>query len=262
MPENIVSSSFHRDWQPLGYVSQWGGMEVGHGMLYSTSVVDGLVHLHGGALLQSELEKLRQKVMISTLWSWFTSRRKEASDACPVGAAVQTSSGNSTLSKFYHHVIHTAPPFYKFNDHPENSAETLLHSCYSSSLKLAFSEVKYDTPTNRIAAVPLLGSGCRGFPMDVACEIAAESTVDWLCNDEANGNDSLNRKTQKASNVIPRSVHRCSYNLDSNVDSSSTTGCSLATNGSSATQPYQLVAFCVRENAVAEQLADAIGKRI
>ena len=35
-------------WQPLGYVSSWGGMEVGQGMLYATSVVDGLVHQLGG----------------------------------------------------------------------------------------------------------------------------------------------------------------------------------------------------------------------
>jgi hypothetical protein len=42
------SSSMHRDWQPLGYVSNWGGMEVGNGMLYPVSVVDGLVHQLGG----------------------------------------------------------------------------------------------------------------------------------------------------------------------------------------------------------------------
>jgi hypothetical protein len=47
VPEKI-SSSMHRDWQPLGYVSNWGGMEVGNGMLYPVSVVDGLVHQLGG----------------------------------------------------------------------------------------------------------------------------------------------------------------------------------------------------------------------
>jgi O-acetyl-ADP-ribose deacetylase (regulator of RNase III) len=261
VPETTVSNSFHRDWQPLGYVSQWGGMEVGHGMLYSTSVVDGLVHLHGGTLLQSELENLKQKDATSSWWNRLTSRRKEAADACPVGAAVQTSSGNSTLSKCYFAIIHTAPPFYTYNDHPEQSAETLLLSCYENSLKLAFPEVK-DYAT-RIAAVPVLGSGCRGFPMDIASHIAADSILDWLFKDKPNDNDDRIRRTKNATNnANRRSTHLTgsSYTFKSHLDSSSTIH-SIATNGRSATQD-QLVAFCVREIIVAEQLADAIAQRI
>jgi O-acetyl-ADP-ribose deacetylase (regulator of RNase III) len=260
VPENAVSSSFHRDWQPLGYVSQWGGMEVGHGMLYSTSVVDGLVHLHGGTLLQSELEKLKQKDKRSPWWNWLASATKEASDACPVGDAVQTSSGNATLSKSYHSIVHTTPPFYKYNDQPEYSVETLLQSCYKNSLELAFPDVKCGA--TRIAAVPVLGSGCRGFPMDVACQVAAESVVDWLFKNAPNDNDDQKwRKNTATSDTNRRSTRQCCYNnVDSNADSLSTIH-SIAPTGGSATQ-HQLVAFCVREVKAAEQLDKAIVQRI
>jgi hypothetical protein len=50
--------AMHKDWQPLGcYVSQWGGMEVDHGMPYPVSVVDGLGHKYGGWRLNTTLQK-------------------------------------------------------------------------------------------------------------------------------------------------------------------------------------------------------------
>jgi hypothetical protein len=35
-------------------------------------------------------------------------------------------------------------------------------------------------PENRRIAVPLLGAGCRGFPTDVALDVAAKESVFWL----------------------------------------------------------------------------------
>ena len=52
--------TMHKDWQPLGHVSSWGGMEVGSGMMYAVSVIDGLVHQLGG------MEIARRLSVVST----------------------------------------------------------------------------------------------------------------------------------------------------------------------------------------------------
>jgi O-acetyl-ADP-ribose deacetylase (regulator of RNase III) len=177
VPQESVSSAVHRDWQPLGYVSQWGGMNVGDGMMYAVSVVDGLVHQMGGWKLQAELEWIRVLR---------TARRQ---DACPTGSAVATSAGNDTLAMNYDAIIHTTPPFYKHDTNPEVG----LAKCYCSILERAFEKAPNGNPlttffatdssgmaTATKVAVPLLGSGARGFPVDVACQIAAQALQQWL----------------------------------------------------------------------------------
>lgn len=149
VPKEPVLSTVHRDWQPLGYVSSWGGMEVGSGMMYPVSVVDGLVHQKGGWKLQAELRL----------------RRLANSAPCPVGSAVRTTSGD--VSGF-DSIIHTTPPFYK---HDEKPVEKLLE-CYKSVLDL--------TCSGEDVALPLLGAGCRGFPIDVACQVASRAVCEWL----------------------------------------------------------------------------------
>ena len=149
--------SMHKDWQPLGFVTQWGGMEVGHGMLYPVSVVDGLVHQYGGWRLKAECQ-LKQAL-----------RSGEAEAACPVGSAVMTSSGG--LRDEYDAIVHTTPPFYKYHDSPE----IFLSKCYQSAFKKAFA--KYSR-----VATPLLGAGARGFPENVAINVAAMESRQW-CND-------------------------------------------------------------------------------
>lgn len=151
--------SMHKDWQPLGYVSQWGGMEVGTGMLYPVSVVDGLVHQWGGWRLEMEC-RLRE----------LTARNGEA---CPVGSAVLTSAGYGKLSNEYDEIVHTTPPFYSFHDEPHYN----LKLCYQRAMVRAFR-------SHRRVATPLLGAGARGFPESVAIEIAAETTQEW-CQEES-----------------------------------------------------------------------------
>ena len=146
--------SMHKDWQPLGFVSQWGGMEVGSGMMYPVSVVDGLVHQFGGWRLEYEC---RLKAIMSM-----------NSEACPVGEAVITSAGSDELRKSYQKIVHTTPPFFKYHDNPQQA----LHSCYANAMRLAFQE------GNRVAT-PLLGAGARGFPIDDAIRVAATATREW-----------------------------------------------------------------------------------
>lgn len=148
VPETTAVSGFHRDWQPLGHVSTWGGMDVGHGMMYPVSVVDGLVHLHGGVALQAELAYLRLL----------------QSSPCPVGSAVRT----GRLGDTYRAVVHTTPPFYR-----EPDAARLLRRCYESALILSPDD-------ESTIACPLLGAGARGFPESMACQVAAEAVAVWL----------------------------------------------------------------------------------
>jgi len=153
--------SMHKDWQPLGFVSQWGGMEVGSGMLYPIQVVDGLVHQLGGLQLQAEC-RLKKTMSFG-------------SDACPIGKAVMTSAGNDKLRETYDYVVHTTPPFFKYDEEPHK----LLQSCYREALSLSFS-----LPKCSRVATPLLGAGARGFPVKDAIKIAAVSVQEWYQEEE------------------------------------------------------------------------------
>jgi O-acetyl-ADP-ribose deacetylase (regulator of RNase III) len=174
----------HRDWQPLGYVSSWGGMEVGSGMMYPVTVVDGLVHLHGGWTLQAEIA-LRKWLRNVTNRSSTYGKDDFESLFCPVGTAMVTSSGfRSELSRHYDAVVHTTPPFYLHDANPQQG----LMECYERSLEAAFHETRFGSTVVRPsprpelrAAVPLLGSGARGFPSDVAMSLAAQAVANtWL----------------------------------------------------------------------------------
>jgi O-acetyl-ADP-ribose deacetylase (regulator of RNase III) len=166
VPAQPVSSTVHRDWQPLGHVSTWGGMEVGTGMLYPVSVVDGLVHQLGGWQLQAELR-------------WLQCLNPQP---CPIGTAVMTTAGaaSSPLRQHYDAVIHTTPPFYQYYDSSSgdnNNPELPLRSCYESTFDL----LQHECQTQPVlAAFPLLGAGARGFPPDRALAVAAAATANWL----------------------------------------------------------------------------------
>jgi len=146
-------ATMHKDWQPLGFVSTWGGMEVGTGMLFPVSVVDGLVHQLGGWKLEAEC-------------SW--KRMTNSDEPCPIGTAVRTSAGGEQLE--YDSIIHTTPPFFLHDDHPQEK----LRKCYVSATALAFQE-----SSSLRVATPLLGSGARGFPYDVATDVASGASVAW-----------------------------------------------------------------------------------
>jgi O-acetyl-ADP-ribose deacetylase (regulator of RNase III) len=170
--------SMHRDWQPLGYVSNWGGMEVGTGMMYPVSVVDGLVHLTGGYKLRAECQ-----------WKRFLKH-----PPCPEGEAVLTSAGSMAD---YKAIIHTTPPFYKHYNGISSTAttpEACLRRCYDNALQLAFSESRLIF--GRVAC-PLLGAGARGFPVDVAVTVAAQACRAWLQHASSTTVASNGKKSQQ-----------------------------------------------------------------
>ncbi|KAL7570676.1 hypothetical protein ACA910_014949 [Epithemia clementina (nom. ined.)] len=172
VPTQNPESSMHKDWQPLGYVSAWGGMEVGFGMLYAVSVVDGLVHQLGGWPLR-----------VACQWhSWQTSPQPP----CPVGSAVITRHAATALTQHYNAIVHTTPPFYRHDDDPQEK----LAQCYQSALSLVVEEEEEESSgrqppspsqsSSLRVACPLLGAGARGFPVDIAIQVAAKACTEWL----------------------------------------------------------------------------------
>jgi len=75
-------------------------------------------------------------------------------------------------------------------DSPCNAME----SCYSSSLSLAFDQDEYEyiisseRPNGssiKKVACPLIGAGARGFPIDVAIDIAVRKSLEWMKDGES-----------------------------------------------------------------------------
>ena len=140
----------HKDWQPLGYISSWGNMDVKNGIVFPHSVVDGLVHEHGGWRLRLECQ-----------WK----------APSPVGTSVRTSAG---ALRDYSCVLHTTPPFFRGRC---DETLLLLQSCYHSVLDSATMSGVHDVPR---VAIPLLGAGARGFEPAEAIEVAVSSCVNWF----------------------------------------------------------------------------------
>ena len=139
-------------------------------MLYPVSVIDGLVHSAGGPKLAFECK------MINVF-----------KGGCPVGNAVETSPGSDSLYKCYDRIIHTTPPFFqncnnesndKSKDGITRNTTEILHQCYKSALKIAF-EGGNQTQEIKVAC-PIIGAGARGFPYDVAVNVAAHESREWL----------------------------------------------------------------------------------
>jgi len=159
----------------MGYVTQWGGMEMKDGMLLPFNVIDGLVHELGGWRLALNCYMLPN-----------VNSGENKDEKCPIGNAVFTPSGGAKLSQEYDTIVHTVPPFYKHShlDNPGVDPEDLLAECYRSVLRLS-SEGKFvDNRQPLRIACPLLGAGGRGFPVETAIQIAATESVRW--RDERN----------------------------------------------------------------------------
>ena len=150
----------------MGFVTQWGGMDVGEGMMFSAAVVDGLVHQLGGVRLAAEC-KLKGLM-------------RGGGVTCPEGTSIVTSPGGSELRAEYDHIVHTVPPFFKHPPKEDCDVVEMLRSCYRSSLDLAFDTFEYGSVEEQRVAAPLLGAGCRGFPVDIAIKVAAEESVKWM----------------------------------------------------------------------------------
>jgi O-acetyl-ADP-ribose deacetylase (regulator of RNase III) len=136
-------------WESSGY---WGGMDAGAGMLYPSAVVDGLVHQLGGIKLALQCKSITA-----------------LKGGCLIGTSLTTTHGEHNLTQVYEQIVHTSPPFYEHNDEPDH----LLRLCYQSALNLAFHD------NQRKIACPLLGAGARGFPLDVAVDVAASESMKW-----------------------------------------------------------------------------------
>ncbi|KAK1744399.1 hypothetical protein QTG54_004932 [Skeletonema marinoi] len=119
----------------MGYVSQWGGMDVGSGMLFSAESIDGLLHQLGGLRFRAECnlvpphpwahaylnQQCRQKaaanndrnandtVEVSNIVNSPNPKTK-----CPVGTAVSTAAVGGEIQSHYDRIIHTVPPFYNY----------------------------------------------------------------------------------------------------------------------------------------------------
>jgi len=212
-------TGMHKDWQPLGFVSTWGGMEVGTGMLYPVSVIDGLVHNHAGWKLQAELRWLRLK--------------SSTPAPCPVGSAVRTTAGDLMPLYYYDCIVHTTPPFYKYDTDPEFK----LAQCYQSAFATAFDDDAATKTTQIRAAVPLLGSGARGFPYDPAITVAAQCAVQWLLQQQDVDNDDAR--------ITEESIRGDEGDVAEN-------------HASDASHSHHTVAFGLLEQELADQLANAI----
>jgi len=168
----------NRTWNPVGYVSQWGGMDVGSGMLFAAETIDGLVHQLGGLRIRAECSLVPTHQYSHAYINQQSSKLhddnvqddEKRSVKCPVGTAVTTSSGGEELQQHYDTIIHTTPPFYNYppsitpelkqvlgildsdSDDDNNSihswSKELLRSCYRQSFKAAF-----DSNTNKDTSI-------------------------------------------------------------------------------------------------------------
>eukprot|EP00980_Cylindrotheca_fusiformis_P004139 scaffold902_cov147-Cylindrotheca_fusiformis.AAC.4 len=170
----------NKDAHPImGHVSQWGGMEVGNGMMFAANVVDGLVHQLGGTALARELEAEIGK------------RRR-----LDEGQSIWTSGVGD-----YAYIIHTVPPF--FSEIDTGDTNMLLQKCYKNSLLLALSTLMIEKEKEIRVACPLLGAGCRGFPPDEAIFHFLTAVADWSCTLEGDSaQESGGQKINKMSLVF------------------------------------------------------------
>jgi O-acetyl-ADP-ribose deacetylase (regulator of RNase III) len=113
--------------------------------------VDGMIHWAAGSKLLEECRSI---------------------GGCPTGEARIT--GGYDLPARY--IIHTVGPVYSLDG--ENAPE-LLSSCYRNSLELA---VHRGIAT---IAFPAISCGIYGYPVDKACRIAIDTTLDFLENDDS-----------------------------------------------------------------------------
>ena len=111
--------------------------------------VDGAIHRAAGPELLAECRTL---------------------GGCPTGEARLTR-GYRLPARF---VIHTVGPVYR--GRPED--RQLLASCYRNSLALAAQKGA------RSIAFPAVSCGVYGYPLEEACRIAVETTLDFLDTDD------------------------------------------------------------------------------
>lgn len=116
--------------------------------------VDGAIHRAGGPEILEECKKIR-----------------EMQGGCPTGEAVITTAGKLPAK----YVIHTVGPVWRGGDQDE---PRLLANCYQNSLALA---VENAVTT---IAFPNISTGVYRFPKELAVEIALQTVVAFLKDDQ------------------------------------------------------------------------------
>ena len=135
----------------------------GTNLFYPPQAIDGLVHgargdssggdSSGGAALAAAISELPIV---------------QGEDIrCPTGSSVLTAAYGD-LRECYAHVVHCVAPFYDSDRWHEQ-----LLSCYMSAFDIA------DSCGAETVAVPLLGAGARGAPIELAADIAATAASIW-----------------------------------------------------------------------------------
>ena len=124
----------------------WGGLEIGAGMVYRSQSVDGVVDLMGGRSLARERSRVLQ----------------ERGLLAP-GDAVLTPATERLLENKYRFVVHAVAPYWK-----APAWAPRLTAAYEAALALCATS----------AAIPLLGAGARGAPIEEAAAIAARAVLD------------------------------------------------------------------------------------
>ncbi len=111
--------------------------------------VDGMIHWAAGSGLLEECRSIGR---------------------CPTGEA-RITRGYNLPTRF---IIHTVGPVYGID---RENAPQLLASCYKNSLKLAVEN------GIRTIAFPAISCGVYGYPVEEACRIALDTTLDFLESD-------------------------------------------------------------------------------
>jgi len=276
-PEPATNFKIGKDAHPImGYASQWGGMDVGHGMLFPANTVDGLLHTYGGTSLAEACARVLRE---STTEERHHSGTQQQQGRIQEGSAVVTPCVGNELQTIsgYDYIIHTVPPFYNHHSEhndtttrkdPQNNntshandnidrkkrqqqdddddedrvlEEFLLAECYRNSLDLAVggaipvedartptngTTTTMDPPTLRIVC-PLLGAGCRGFPIDTAIQIASQTTMAWMMHQQQQQQDATTIPSSKIKTRI-KMEHQQPQNRRSSLSSSSSSLLSLS----------------------------------
>jgi len=153
-PEPRKHFRIGKDSHPImGYVTSWGGMEVGKGMSFASNTVDGIVHQHGGKALARECQ--RALSLSASPVSWWWERLKMAvtrgggekdsdsdSYSLPEGMAIATKAVGKDLqtASGYESLVHTVPPFFDQNyqeieEEEEEQVVAELNDSFSSNAR-------------------------------------------------------------------------------------------------------------------------------
>ena len=178
-PDNYKNAKL--DWEKS---SKWGGMEAQENMLYPVQTVDGLVHIHGGLEYHGKLEEIREKINPGKAIKLNDSASQNTSTPFVLQSPAF---GNLESKSGYNNLLHVAVPVYR----PERCSDSkALKNCYTETLSEVFQlsrfayEEKQNVPDptsnfnnneNIVIYSPLMGAGCRNWPIDIAAKAAIDS---------------------------------------------------------------------------------------